>query len=266
MPIYIVAFVLGVVLLQQQASLPEVTWVWALLTSMALAFLLCRNHKRIFAVLGKVLFVATFISVGFFWAAAFAHWRLSDVLPHEWESRDIQLVGVVAELPQINERSLRFAFDVEQVYTEGAIVPKRISLAWYGDREKDTETEPRQINLPHVNAGERWRLTVRLKRPHGSINPHGFDFEKWALERNIRATGYVRESDENARLDDTVNRPSYQIERLRQEIRERFARALPGHAYAGVLAALAVGDQRAIPADQWQIFTRTGINHLMRII
>ena len=115
--------------------------------------------------------------------------------------------GVVAELPQVNERSLRFAFDVEQVYTEGAIVPKRISLAWYGDRGKDTETEPRQISLPHVNAGERWRLTVRLKRPHGSINPHGFDFEEWALERNIRATGYVRESDENVRLDDIGESP-----------------------------------------------------------
>jgi len=265
MPTYIVAFVLGVVLLQQQASLPELAWAWALLPSMALAFLLCRNHKRIFAVLGKVLVTAIFLSVGFFWAAAFAHWRLSDVFPHEWEGRDIRLVGVVAELPQVNERSLRFVFDVEQAYTEGAVVPKRISLGWYGDREKNTEAEPRQINLPHVNAGERWRLTVRLKRPHGSINPHGFDFEKWALERNIRATGYVRESDENARLDDTVNRPSYQIERLRQEIRERFARALPGHAYAGVLAALAVGDQRAIPAEQWQIFTRTGINHLMSI-
>ena len=58
---------------------------------------------------------------------------------------------------------------------------------------------------------------------------------------------------------------SYRIERLRQEIRERFMQGLPGHAYAGVLAALAVGDQRAIPADQWQIFTRTGINHLMSI-
>jgi competence protein ComEC len=106
---------------------------------------------------------------------------------------------------------------------------------------------------------------VRLKRPHGSINPHGFDFEEWALERNIRASGYVRESAGNVRLDDIVNRPSYRIERLRQEIRERFMQGLPGHAYTGVLAALAVGDQRAIPADQWQIFTRTGINHLMSI-
>ncbi len=265
MQAYILAFVLGVVLLQHRAALPELAWIWALLPGAVSALLLSRSHKPIFLAAGKVLFIAFVVGVGFFWTAAFAHWRLSDVLPYEWEGRDIQLSGVIAELPQVNERSLRFAFNVEQVYTEGAIVPKRISLAWYGDRGKNTQAEPLQVSLPNVNAGERWRLTVRLKRPHGSINPHGFDFEEWALERNIRATGYVRESAGNVRLDDIVNRPSYRIERLRQEIRERFIQKLPGHAYAGVLAALAVGDQRAIPADQWQIFTRTGINHLMSI-
>src|SRR6185436_18319986 len=35
--------------------------------------------------------------------------------------------------------------------------------------------------------------------------------------------------------------------------------------YAGVLTALAVGDQRAISQSQWQVFTRTGVNHLMSI-
>ena len=35
--------------------------------------------------------------------------------------------------------------------------------------------------------------------------------------------------------------------------------------HAGVLIALAVGDQRAIPSSQWQVFTRTGVNHLMSI-
>jgi competence protein ComEC len=265
MQIYILAFVLGVVLLQHQAVLPHLAWAWVLLPGGVSALLLSHSHKPVYTAAGKVLFFTIFLILGFFWAAAFAHWRLSDVLPHEWESRNIQLVGVVAELPQVNKRSLRFAFDVEQVLTEGAIVPKRISLAWYGNRGRDTQLELRQIDLPHVNAGERWQLTVRLKRPHGSINPHGFDFEKWALERNVRANGYVRASGENVRLDDMANRPSYRIERLRQDVRERFMQALPGYAYAGVLAALAVGDQRAIPADQWQVFIRTGINHLMSI-
>ena len=76
--------------------------------------------------------------------------------------------------------------------------------------------------LPAINAGERWQITTRLKRPHGSVNPHGFDFEEWALERNIRATGYVRKADDNLRLNEMVGQPAYRIERLRQKIRENF--------------------------------------------
>ncbi|HEY9276750.1 MAG TPA: DUF4131 domain-containing protein [Methylotenera sp.] len=33
---------------------------------------------------------------------------------------------------------------------------------------------------------------MRLKRPHGKQNPHGFDFEAWALAENIRATGSIK--------------------------------------------------------------------------
>lgn len=250
-------------MLQQQAELPQIVWTWLLLPGAVSAFLLWHRQAVIFVVAGKILFLAVFLGVGFFWAAAFAYSRLADVLPHEWEGRDIQLIGVVAELPQANENSLRFAFDVEHVLTKDAVVPKHISLAWYKERGKVAHTS--KSPLPQVNAGERWRITVRLKRPHGSVNPHGFDFEEWALERNIRATGYVRKADDNLRLDEMVKQPAYRIERLRQEIREHFFQALPDYPYTGVLVALTVGDQRAIPSDQWQILTRTGVNHLMSI-
>jgi competence protein ComEC len=32
-----------------------------------------------------------------------------------------------------------------------------------------------------------------------------------------------------------------------------------------VIAALVVGDQRAISTEEWSIFQRTGVSHLMRI-
>lgn len=259
----ILAFALGVWLLQQQAELPNVRWAWTLLPGGVFALLLSRCRANIFAITGKVLFAGVLLGMGFFWAAVFAQSRLADVLPHEWEGRDIQLIGVVAELPQVNEDSVRFAFEVERVLTEEAVVPARILLAWYKERGKQVTAV--EAAPPLINAGERWRITARLRRPHGSVNPHGFDFEQWALERNLRATGYVRKDGENMRLDEMVHRPAYQVERLRQEIRERFIQALPDHAYTGVLVALAVGDQRAIPREQWQVFTRTGVNHLMSI-
>jgi competence protein ComEC len=72
---------------------------WALLLSTVSAFLPQRCWIPILAAAGKVLLVVVFPGTGYFWAAAFAQWRLADALPHEWERRDIQLVGVVVELP-----------------------------------------------------------------------------------------------------------------------------------------------------------------------
>jgi competence protein ComEC len=262
MRVHILVFAIGVALLQQQAVLPAIAWAWALLPGAACAFLILRSRSVIMTVFGRILLAGVLLGAGFLWAAAFAQWRLDDALPHEWEGQDIQLIGVVADLPQVSQAHVRFAFDVEQVLTEGAVVPAHISLSWYIERGKRSIAEAAP---PPIRAGERWQITTRLKRPHGTINPHGFDFEQWTLERNIRANGYVRQNDGNKRLAEVVNRPVYQIERLRQQVREHFWQVLPGHLYTGVLVALAVGDQRAIPTDQWKIFTRTGINHLMSI-
>ena len=259
---YILAFAIGAILLQQQAELPEAFWAGALLPLAISVFFLFRYQINLFTVIGKALLAFIFLGVGFFWAATLAQWRLADALPHEWEGRDIQLIGVVSELPQVHDIGVRFAFDVEQVLTPDAVVPGRISLAWY--KERRSLSSPATA-LPEIHAGERWRLMARLKRPHGTLNPHGFDFEQWALERNIRASGYVRKSEENLRVDEMINRPAYQVERLREEVRERFLAILPDHAYTGILVALAVGDQRAIPREQWQVLTRAGVNHLMRI-
>ena len=252
----ILAFVFGVWLLQQQATLPSLAW-FAALVLIGLPFLL-RRH----AVLFRISIVLVSLFAGFMWASGVAHLRLTDALPSEWESRDIQLIGVVASLPQLQERGERFLFDVEHVVTDDAMVPSRISIARYfaGYRE---------FSPVHAKSdfrpGERWRLTVRLKRPHGTYNPYGFDFEEWALERNIRATGYLRKTPDNARLAPLVYRPSYLIERVREAVRERFQSVLGDAPYAGVLLALAIGDDDAISDDDWETFRRTGTVHLMSI-
>jgi len=114
-------------------------------------------------------------------------------------------------------------------------------------------------------AGERWRLVVRLKRPHGTVNPHGFDVEAWMLESGLRATGYVRTDDRNARIDGFAGRASDYVQRAREAIRARILAALPGARYAGVIVALTIGEQRAVPESQWRVFNRTGIAHLISI-
>jgi competence protein ComEC len=104
-----------------------------------------------------------------------------------------------------------------------------------------------------------------LKRPHGTVNPGGFDLEAWLLQQGLRATGYVHPEGLNARRDFFVGRPGDYVQRARERIRERIVAALGGAPYAGVIVALAIGDQRAIPEAQWTVFKRTGIAHLVSI-
>jgi competence protein ComEC len=270
MRLFVAAFAAGIWLLQQQADLRGLPWLAALIGAVVLLLVLRRHLLKVetadreksapairrFAAPALLIVAAAFL--GFAWAAAFAQLRLADELPAALEGRDIELTGVVAGLPQALERGVRFEFDVEQAV---AGVPPRISLAWYGGRgDADDEASP----LVPVRAGERWRFTVRLKRPHGNLNPHGFDYEAWLFERGIRATGYVRPASAT-RIEAQVWRPGYAVEMLRENIRDRFRAVLPDAPYAGILIALAVGDQHAIDPGLWQRFSRTGITHLMSI-
>ena len=51
-----------------------------------------------------------------------------------------------------------------------------------------------------LRSGEWWQLDARLKRPRGTVNPHGFDFEAWQLERGIAASGSVMARGDNRAL------------------------------------------------------------------
>src|SRR5229473_2694681 len=171
---------------------------------------------------------------------------------------DLEVVGVVAGLPALGERSVRFEFDVESAAQK---LPSKIQLSWY--RSGMYEDQPAPL-AGTVHPGERWRFTVRLRRPHGTVNPHGFDYEAWLLERGIGATGYIRSRGEQLRIG---SRNSFMdwIEKAREAVRDRFQSALGATPAAGILAALAVGDQRAISGEEWQLFNRTGVTHLMSI-
>lgn len=203
----------------------------------------------------RVVLAVAAVLAGFAWAGARAHWRLADALPMAWEGRDVVVEGVVAELPQTMSEGVRFAFTVERA--EGP-VPEQLLLSWYRGRD---EASP----MPQVAAGERWRLTVRLKRPHGFVNPEGFDYEAWLLERGVRATGYVRAAPEALRLAERQGGFMGAVHRLRAAVRDRFLATLGDAPYAGVLVALTVGDQHAITSAQWEVFRRTGIAHLVSI-
>jgi len=254
----VLGFAVGIWLAQRQPELAawhQLAWAAAgAAVAYGCAFVVSRLGLRI---AGVVLAIAASVLSGFLWASILAGLRLADALPAGNEGRDIPVVGVITGLPQEFERGVRFEFTVENAEAQ---VPSRLWLAWYRGWHEDEWHAFRE-----VRAGQRWQLAVRLKRPHGNLNPHGFDYEAWLFEHGLRATGYVLGREPTHLLDEFDLTPGNVVERMRERIRERFQQALPDAQYAGVLVALAVGDQRAIEPELWQLFNRTGTTHLMSI-
>jgi len=206
------------------------------------------------AVLGAVL-------SGYGGAGWHASLRLRDALPPLLEGQDIVVTGVIDGLPQRGPTGVRFRFEVEDATVDGlhVTVPSLIALGWYAGFHEDAVLSQPQLAL---GAGQRWRFGVKLKRPHGLLNPHGFDAELNLLEQGVRATGHVRDGVAPRLIDAAAAHP---VERLRQRVRDAIEATVTDHRAAGVLAALAVGDQSAIDREDWDLFRNTGIAHLVSI-
>ncbi len=233
------AFFAGVLLVLQLAELPDPRL--ALLTPAALALAAASRDARL-----PALAVA-----GFLWGVFRADLSLSGGLPPDLEARDLTLVGTIASVPEREDRALRFELRVTQVEGgDGAWqLPARVRLDWY---------DP----APALAAGERWRLTARLRRPKGLSNPGGFDYEAWLLLRGLRATGYVRPGAGDGRLAAPAGAP---VNRLRGELAARIDRALGEHPQRGVVKGLVVGLTGDVSPRQWEVFRATGTTHLMAI-
>jgi len=301
----------GVALQLQQPAL----WtggVYPLMVAAALAGMIAA--RRLWSRATLWLAVA---AAGFGFAGWRADMRLADALAPAWEGCDVEVVGVIDDMPQVADDGEHFPFVIESARALGMsardlrrvqsldaaagdalpaavaraeadaraaasvvrggdddedavvaapppgdgvpVVPSRVWLSWSRNQRDDRAVAASPAPL---RAGQRWRLPVRLRRPHGALNPDGFDAELWLFDQGLRATGAVRGT---GQLLDTSWAP---VANLRQWVRDRLlltARDGGDPATAGALAALAVGDQAAIDGTGWEVFRNTGVAHLMSI-
>jgi len=228
-------FLAGIVAVQQFSRLPSLFEFIGLVVSGLL--LIYRHHWRFFALLAGVL-----------WASLLGSWRLSQQLPDTYQNQEVKIQGYIASLPQQQGQRTNFDFIVT---APSGNFPDKIRLSWYYPK----------LNLA---AGQGWEFRVKLRRPHGRLNPGGFDFEAWLFANHIGAAGYVRDKPPPQIVSLSPSIGQY-FARCRQAIADRLDAALPGSGQLGVLKALTIGSQNAITQEQWRVFRLTGVVHLIVI-
>ncbi len=228
------SFLSGLLVVQQFSALPGSQWLIVVTVSAGIMAWL-RYWRWLFFVTGVL------------WAIVFAMVRLSDRLPESLEGINIPVKGLIVDLPEQDERQTRFDF----IDTESAQkLPSKLRLSWY---------YPDQA----IKAGQYWSFTIKLKRPHGSLNPGGFDYERWLFTQGIGAVGYVRPDSKPVLL----GRDSawINISVWRQRITDRLSFLLSESPSLGLIKALTIGDGSGITQQQWDVFRKTGTTHLVVI-
>ena len=158
--------------------------------------------------------------------------------------------GTVQNLPQQRARALRFKFKIDSLEYDSRhyAYSGDVLLNWY---------KP----YPELKTGQRWRLKLRLKPAHGSLNPGGFDYEQWLFSQGIRSIGYVRDTHTAILLHPAGL--AFRVDQFRAYIKQFIdSQRLK---YGGLLNALSVGVRTGISDTQWQIFRNTGTAHLIAI-
>ncbi|MBT8097078.1 MAG: DNA internalization-related competence protein ComEC/Rec2 [Woeseia sp.] len=191
----------------------------------------CRRSTRIVAA-GLAGFI------GFAVAAGSA---LDQRLAPSLHRTKIEFVAQVIDFPKASDQKISLL-----VATKDPRLPARLRLSWY-----------RAGATPRL--GEYWQFAARVRRPRGTRNPGGFDYEGWLHRERIGATGYVLAAQR------VEGRGPTRLQLARQRAALRITALLPAGDARAALLAIALGTRQDISSSAWERYASTGTSHLMAI-
>lgn len=234
--------------------LPVLTPAMLLAVVIILLLLLLARRYCSSPQLSASLALALLLGIG--WSMAYGLLVLRSQLPVELEQVPLTVIGTVADLPVVassyGEPVVRFEFRVEALQCAGLeskCTPalRRLRLNW--------------VNPPAIEPGQRWQLSIAARRPYGLMNPGGFDYQTWLQRRGIGGVGRVLEDSGNRLLGVDYLCLDY----WRGNIARLLDRHMQDYPHSALLKALLIADKRNISEQQWQLFRRCGIVHLLVI-
>ena len=216
------------------------------------------------SIVGLLLFFLGFknlawLSWGMFYGACWGLYTLSHQLPEERNLSEFLLTGEVVGLPSIEGNRTRFNFQMissssQNLAPDTNLRLKKLRLNWYYSPVK---LEPGQV----------WQLKVKLRKPRGTVNLGGFDYQAWLIRQGISATGYVRKGENRLLSDQDTVLTSFDtlFDRYRFQVRGAILKLPLSEAPKSLIIALTIGDRSEVTSELWDSLALSGVVHLMVI-
>ena len=237
MPQHALAILVGALLAFYGNRLPDPFWSAYV---PALLLLACCHSRYRFLLL---------LAAAFLWSSALLHHHLSHRLLDSFDNRILLLSGVIADIPQRYPDRVSLYLEDLRIEAYPAAMPRLARFNWY-----QNERVPR--------AGERWQFVVKIRQPRGMLNPAGFDYEAWQFTRAIDASGYIRESTRNLRLEPAS---ALDLNYWRGGLAANIDRDCGQCRQRGLIKALALGFRGDISNQNRGLLQHSGTAHLLAI-
>ena len=241
------------------AALSHPARAQAAMTNATLVYPILHTCLKLFNLLLAFLFA---VMLSMCWTVYQAQLRLDDNLDSVHENVVTRLTFRITALVQDQGGSQRVEARVLEPVPAG--VPRHIQVILQDQRGAVLAPASAKFLPVQFLPGQVYRAALILKRPHGATNPHGFDYEGLMFQRNIRAIGKVR-GIPKLLADAPFATFGVAVARVRHHLREAMRRALGTARYAPVMIALALGDQDSVASEDWEVFNKTGVTHLVSI-
>lgn len=178
------------------------------------------------------------------------------LLPESAAGRFLVTARIVS-LPERRGAELRFIAELDAARP----APRDASGAASGQPAWPLRVRLLWRHAPQVAVGELWQLPVSLDALEHARNPGQGWFDRQSLRAGLHAGGVVLD----ARLAYRLQAAPPSIDGLRAWLAARIHDCISERDSAALLAALAVGDTRAVSREQWRVFNAVGITHLVAI-
>ncbi len=245
---WMIAYLAGVLLFHLWGDIIPIPFLMAALGFSVLSFVLLRRFSWI---------VVLIIAVA--WSSLYSGINKNKVIDEAFESTDLVATGYVCSIPKNKGSFIGFELCNVSVYIkempERRAEGLRLKLNWY---TKDN------IRLQGVNT-----FDIRIKKPHGMVNPSGFLYEKWLFRKGIHGVGYVKTIKRVQRGADEYYCNNFSLlcylTAFRIQINEHLSVYENDLVFMPVIKALSIGYRGDIPDEPWALLKNTGTQHLIAI-